>query len=138
MTSTAAIHAAQEAAKAKQEEEEFMTTYRNTDLTEEWEFKIVRSASAAFKKPAVLQQVIEQEKLAGWTLLEKFDDNRLRFKRPASMRKKDAMLPRDVDPYLTQYGISEAALGGWVALAVMLGGSGFAGVLVFLSMRGVI
>ena len=138
MTSTAAIHAAQEAAKAKQEEEEFMTTYRNTDLTEEWEFKIVRSATSAFKKPAVLQQVIEQETLAGWTLLEKFDDNRLRFKRPASMRKKDAMLPRDVDPYRTQFGISEAALGGWVALVVMLGVGIFVGVMIILSTRGVI
>jgi hypothetical protein len=102
------------AAAAKQErhrqalraEEEDMTDYTQDDLKGDWEFKIVRSETAAFRKPEVLRRMIEEESQAGWVMLEKFDDSRVRFKRPHSARARDPFLPEGVDPYRTRYGSS--------------------------------
>ena len=79
-----------------------MTGYRQEDLTGEWEFKFLRSNTRAFAKPDVLRRVVEEEARAGWVLLEKFDDMRLRFKRPISARDNDHRL--DFDPYRSHYG----------------------------------
>jgi hypothetical protein len=68
---------------AMHEEEERLTTYSPEDLSQGWEFKIVRANTRAFSKPEVMQQVCEEEAQSGWVLVEKFDDARLRFKRPA-------------------------------------------------------
>jgi len=54
-------------------EEEDMTEYTQDDLKSDWEFKIVRSDTAAFRKPEVLNELLEQEAQAGWVMLEKFD-----------------------------------------------------------------
>ncbi|MDY6875657.1 MAG: hypothetical protein SWK90_05590 [Chloroflexota bacterium] len=81
-----------------------MANYTQDDLRNDWEFKIVRSGTAAFRKPEVLNRLIEEEAQAGWVMLEKLDDSRIRFKRPRSARAKDAYLPDGVDPYRTQYG----------------------------------
>ena len=45
---------------------------------------------------------------AGWKMVEKFDDNRLRVKRPASAQRSDYNLPPGFDPYRTAYGETEA------------------------------
>jgi hypothetical protein len=97
-----------------QAEEEQMTQYTQDELANDWEFKIVRSETPAFRKPKVLNQLIEEEAQAGWVMLEKLDDGRVRFKRPRSARAKDAYLPEGVDPYRTRYGAytSRAALLG--------------------------
>lgn len=103
----AATTAAAEEEKRQQmmrAEEEDMARYTQDALQGDWEFKIVRSDSAAFRKPEVLNELIEEEAQAGWVMLEKFDDNRVRFKRPHSARARDAFLPDDVDPYRTRYG----------------------------------
>ena len=102
------------------EEEEDMTGYTEDDLRDEWEFKIVRSGTAAFRKPEVLKKLLEEEARAGWIMLEKFDDSRIRFKRPRNARAKDALLPTDVDPYRTQYGTLSNRYAVVVAL-VMVG-----------------
>jgi hypothetical protein len=115
-----AAHAAAEKRKREQEEEELMTGYTPTDLSDQWEFKIVRSVSSAFKKPEVFQQLVQQEAMAGWELLEKLDDGRVRFKRPVSARRRDGMLPRGVDPYRTRYGMSEGLLAFWIIAGVLL------------------
>ena len=102
----AAMGGAAAAAQAEEEmrqEEEEMTKYDTEDLAGDWEFKIVRSNTAAFRKPHVLRQVCEEEHRTGWVLVEKFDNSRLRFKRPATARTADA--PAGIDPYRTQYGI---------------------------------
>ena len=128
----AAVHAAQEKKKQEQEEEE-MTRYTENELVEDFEFKIVRSATGAFKKREMVEQVIAEESIAGWTFVEKFDDNRMRFKRPASARRNDFGLPAGVDPYRTTYGMTEfglamtilgsmAVLGGVIVLIVYLAG----------------
>jgi hypothetical protein len=81
-----------------------MNEYTQDSPSGDWEFKIVRSNSAAFRDPEVLKTLVEEEARAGWVMLEKFDDSRVRFKRPRSARTRDAFLPDDVDPYRTQYG----------------------------------
>jgi hypothetical protein len=69
-----------------------------------WEFKIVRASRDMFRDPAVLQRLCEEEGEAGWILLEKLDDRRVRFKRPVALR--DLIKPERlaIDPYRTQYG----------------------------------
>jgi hypothetical protein len=119
-----ATAAAAAAARRRQmmfaEEEEDMTRYTQDDLGNDWEFKIVRSDSAAFRKPEVLRKVIEEEARAGWVMLEKFDDGRIRFKRPRSARTRDALLPPGTDPYRTQYGMSSTRIGLLVVALMML------------------
>ena len=88
------------------EEEEGMAKYTQDDLSGDWEFKIVRSDSGAFRKPAVLSKLTEEEAQAGWEMLEKFDDSRIRFKRPRSARAKDPYRADGVDPYRTRYGVA--------------------------------
>ena len=80
-------------------EEEKMTGY-NKDALEGWEFKIVRAHTARFKKSEVLREVCEQEARAGWEMIEKFDNYRVRFKRRIEKRTNDQYL--DIDPYRTQ------------------------------------
>ena len=103
--SHAAIHAATEKRrKMEADEEEVMTQYSRDDLEKDWEFKIVRSTFGAFRNPRSLNSLLEDEALAGWEMVEKFDDNRVRFKRPRSARANDGMLPSNYDPYRTQFG----------------------------------
>jgi hypothetical protein len=129
---SAAVHAAREKKKREQEEEE-MTRYTDKELSEDFEFKIVRSATSAFKNRHKVEQVIAEEAVAGWKFVEKFDDNRMRFKRPASAKRNDYTLPPGVDPYRTTYGMTEfglamtilgsmAALGGAIVLIIWLAG----------------
>jgi hypothetical protein len=115
MSAGAAAAAAAEAERRRKEEEE-MTKYTDADLQGDWEFKIVRANTMAFRKPDVFRQVCAEEARAGWTLVEKFDDSRLRFKRPISARARDAGL--EFDPYRTHYGISPGAI---VAIALAIG-----------------
>jgi hypothetical protein len=89
-------------------EEERMASYTREDLDEDWEFKIVRSSSSAFGKRETLQKLLREEGMAGWTMVEKFDDSRIRFKRPRGAREQDRFLPEGVDPYRTQYGTPAA------------------------------
>ncbi len=112
----AASAAAAEAERQRQQEEEEMTKYSDADLQGDWEFKIVRSNTAAFRNPETLRQVCAEEAEAGWTLVEKFDNQRLRFKRPVSARAGDAGLA--FDPYRTQYGMSQGALAGVILACV--------------------
>jgi hypothetical protein len=83
-------------------EEEERTPYTEDDLMQDWEFKIVRSANAAthpFLRRELLSKLLAEEAQAGWQLVELFDGNRIRLKRPVSCRAQDASLPPDCDPY---------------------------------------
>jgi hypothetical protein len=116
--------AAAEKARQDREEEEHMTNYSPEDLRDDWEFKIVRSTFEAFRKPETLQRVIAEEARAGWTLVEKFDNGRLRFKRPASARANDHILPPEVDPYRTTFGAGSGVMALIVFGVTMLLGLG--------------
>ena len=94
------------AAEMLRQEEEEMTEYSDKDLREGWEFKILRANIAAFRDPQVLKQACEEEAQAGWILVEKFDDQRLRFKRPATAKDRDNYL--SFDAYRTRSTIQDA------------------------------
>lgn len=121
--------AAAEAHRIQQEqEEEEMTTYGSDDLSRDWEFKIVRANLPVFGKPEHFNRLLEEEARAGWSLVEKFDNSRIRFKRPRAARTNDSTLPPGIDPYRVRYGMSTAA---FVALLVT-GIFGLAGGIMFL------
>lgn len=126
MSPTGAATAAAAIAEAQRREEEEMTPYNPQDL-EGWEFKILRSATGKFRDAAFLRSTLEEEAGAGWSLVEKFDNHRLRLKRPASARKDDAY--RDVDPYRTYVGMRRNTI-ALVILALSL--SFVAGLLAFV------
>ena len=92
-----------------------MTPYSEAELAGGWEFKIVRSSTARFRKPEELERLLAEEARAGWTLVEKFDDHRVRLKRAAGARERDSTL--SFDPYRTVVGMSE---GQMTALIVSL------------------
>jgi len=116
-----AAGAAAAAARRRRQEEEEMTPYTKQDLAEDWEFKIVRSATNMFKDPNKMRAVLEEEARAGWVLVEKFDNGRIRLKRPHSARSADAT--PGPDPYRTSVGMSEGALAA-VILVSVFGGVG--------------
>ncbi len=97
-------------------EEEDMTGYRPEDL-DGWEFKILRAQTARFRRPERLQAVLQEEAAAGWELVEKFDDNRLRLKRRVECRERDSSL--GPDPYRTWVGMTPGKV-AWIVIAVSL------------------
>jgi hypothetical protein len=105
-----------------------MTGYSSEDL-DGWEFKIVRASTRKFRNAEALRQVCDEEARAGWEMVEKFDDSRIRFKRRAERRADDVHL--EIDPYRTQVGLSgnlqELAVVGAVILGI-----GVLGLLAFL------
>lgn len=123
-----AMIAAQQARERRlreEEEEETMTKYTPDELESHWEFKIVRSETGAFRRPEVFQTLLQEEAIAGWELVEKLDNRRVRFKRRRDARRRDATLPPGLDPYRTYYGRSTARpillIGVAVMLALMVG-----------------
>ena len=130
--SAGAAAAAAEAARRRGEEEEVMTGYSHADLAEGWEFKILRSATNTFRDPDRLRQALEEEARAGWVLVEKFDNQRLRLKRSASARTGDAAL--GFDPYRTSYGMSDGKL-ALIVIGIILGSIGLLLLILFLAMH---
>jgi hypothetical protein len=106
----AAAAAAAAAAELQRQEEEEMTSYSTKDLAEGWEFKIVRSNFATFRKPEKLRAVLDEEKRGGWTLVEKFDDQRIRLKRPAGTKVIEVDFADGYDPYRTTVGTLSASV----------------------------
>jgi hypothetical protein len=123
--------AAAEAAAAERmrQEEEEMTGYSDKDLSEGWEFKIVRSSMNSFKKPERLQAVLDEEKRGGWTLVEKFDNCRIRLKRPAGTKMIQGDFADHYDPYRTWVGITQEKQ----ALLLIGGGAVFVAFLLFFA-----
>ncbi len=118
-----AAAAAAAAAEMQRQEEEEMTPYNEKDLAEGWEFKILRSNYATFRKPDRLRAILDEEKRGGWTLVEKFDDSRIRLKRPAGGKVVQGDFDDRYDPYRTTVGMGQgglvmAVLAACAALAV--------------------
>ena len=116
MTNGAAGAAASQQLLAQEEE---MTTYTEQDLANDWEFKIVRANTGVFGKSAELNKLLKEEIRAGWVMVEKFDNNRIRFKRRLSARVNDPNLPAEVDPYRVHYGISPTRFGLLIVFLTM-------------------
>jgi len=112
----------------EEEEEEEEMTYPNTFEESRYEYKIIRSATGAFKKPAKFQEALEEEARAGWELLEKFSDYRVRLRRHVKWRESDAALSQD--PYRIKVGVSEGALLIWLLVCTLAGFGVIAGLVV--------
>jgi hypothetical protein len=118
--------AAEEQRRREQEEEEEVTPF-NTDPSGAVEYKIIRSATRTFKDPAKFRAALEEEARAGWELVEKLDDRRVRLRRSVAWRQKDDELSQD--PYRITVGLSEAALALRIVFGI-LGGLALLGGLV--------
>src|SRR5262245_38288972 len=81
----------------EQEEEEEEMSPLDPGEASRYEYKIIRSATGAFKNPTGFREVLEDEARAGWELLEKLSDHRVRLRRHVKWREKDASLSQD--PY---------------------------------------
>lgn len=86
------------------------------------EYKIVQSTTPLFKSREKLEAVLAEEAKAGWQLVEKYDNYKLRLQRDISHREKDG--ERSFDAYRTQVGVHNAityTIATVVTLAVVLG-----------------
>ena len=120
----AAAIAAKNARILKEEEEE-MTNYNESELNNQWEFKILRSVSGSFRNPEKTRQFLQEEAQSGWVLLEKFDNYRMRLK-----RKKDCkMINPSIDPYRIFVGISPGTYSVLIVISVILGSLAFYGII---------
>ncbi len=128
IAATAGATAAAAAARKRREEEEKMTTYKSDDL-DGWEFKIVRANTRKFKNREKIEQVRQDEAKAGWELVEKFDDSRLRFKRRVEKRSFDAHT--EIDPYRTQVGSDKGVIIATIIGVLVL----LLGILAFIGFR---
>jgi hypothetical protein len=63
--------------------------------------------------------VLQEEAIAGWNLLEKFDNRRIRLKRLVTARANDVQLPAGYDPYRTRYGMNSGLLSAIIVAAIM-------------------
>ncbi|MBE9041251.1 hypothetical protein IQ235_10715 [Oscillatoriales cyanobacterium LEGE 11467] len=87
-----------------------------------WEYKIVRTSRELFRDPTILQKLRDEEAEAGWILLEKLDDCRVRFKRPIAMAQILESEYLKIDPYRSYYGSKSnplSWLGAIVAIAAL-------------------
>jgi len=119
LSAAGASGAAAAARRRMLQEEEEMTPYRGDELAQDWQFKILRSVTGAFGKPQQLQRILEEEARAGWMFVEKFDNSRIRLKRPASAQAGDAEL--GIDPYRTYVGMSEARFAAVLVVSIIGG-----------------
>ena len=76
-----------------------------------------------------MRKVLDEEARAGWTMVEKFDDSRVRLKRPASARAGDATL--GFDPHRSFVGVSQV----YLIVFAMLGALAIAGIGILLSLN---
>jgi hypothetical protein len=130
----AAAAAAARRRRLLEQEEEEMTTYGPEELSQHWEFKIVRANRPVFRNPRHLRRLCEDEGRAGWTMIEKFDNSRIRFKRPLQARLNDPTLPPGIDPYRVHYGWPPAAFAILLAM-VLLGFVGGIMLLIYLTVN---
>jgi hypothetical protein len=109
-------HEVEKEKKRRREEEECMTGYSPEELSGDWQFKIVKGN---FKKPRQIEAVLQEQAEFGWVMVEIFDHNRIRFKRPAAEIAKDAY--REGNPYRTVSKASGPGCGTTVALLLAVG-----------------
>ncbi len=80
----------------------------------ELEYKIIQSQTPLFASTPKMMEILDEEAKAGWTLLEKEDNYRLKLKRDVSNRDNDKNL--DFDAYRSSVGVSSAVTYGATAI----------------------
>lgn len=86
--------------------------YSPGDLQGNWQFKIVKGN---FKTKEQVEAVVQEQAVYGWVLVEIFDHNRIRFKRPEAEVARDDH--REGNPYST---VSSASGTGCLSLTALL------------------
>lgn len=81
------------------------------------EYKIIQSQTPLFADTAKMHEVLAEEAKAGWRLLEKEDNYRIRVQREISHRANDAGL--GLDAYRTTVGVSSMVTYGATALITL-------------------
>lgn len=84
----------------------------------ELEYKVIQSTTPMFANAQKMTQVLAEEAQAGWALVEKFDNYRLRLQRDISHREQDK--DRALDPYRTQVGVSNIVAYGTTTLVTLI------------------
>jgi len=80
----------------------------------ELEYKVIQSQTPLFADTNKMQEVLSEEAKAGWRLLEKQDNYKIRLQREISHRANDASL--GFDAYRTSVGVSSVVTYGVTAL----------------------
>ena len=69
----------------------------------QWEYKIVRARNREFGQREHVEALLSQESLAGWVMVDKYNNSQIRFKRHRTAQRQDRYLPHGLDPYRTIY-----------------------------------
>ena len=84
----------------------------------ELEYKIVQSTTPHFANSQNLARVLSEEAQAGWSLIEKLDNYKIRLQRDVSHRQRDG--ERSLDPYRVQVGPSNLVTYGAAAVLTII------------------
>lgn len=94
----------------------------------ELEYKIIQSQTPLFSNTAKMHEILDQEAKAGWRLLEKEDNYRIKLQRDISHRDNDKNL--DFDAYRSTVGVSSVVTYGATAVMTIL----IVGVILYLAL----
>ena len=83
----------------------------------ELEYKVIQSQTPMFSDTAKMHEILDEEAKAGWRLLAKEDNYRLKLQRDISNRANDTAL--DIDAYRTTVGVSSTVTKGATALLTL-------------------
>ncbi len=81
------------------------------------EYKIIQAQTPLFSETAKMQEVLAEEAKAGWDLLEKEDNYRIKLQRNVSHRANDKNL--EIDAYRSTVGVSPIITYGATALLTL-------------------
>jgi hypothetical protein len=81
------------------------------------EFKVLHSTTPMFANAKKIEEVMAEEAKAGWQLLEKLDNYKLRLQRDISHRSQDKDL--GFDAYRSQVGVPNIITYGIAAIATL-------------------
>ena len=84
----------------------------------ELEYKVMQAQTPLFSDTKEMHDVLAQEAKAGWRLLEKEDNYKIRLQRDISNRENDANL--DFDAYRSTVGVSSVLTYGATAVVTVL------------------
>ena len=96
----------------------------------ELEYKVVQAQTPLFSDTGKMHEILEQEAQAGWQLLEKEDNFKIRLQRDISHRENDKNL--DFDAYRSTVGVSAILTYGVTALLTL----GIVSVILYLTIWG--
>ncbi len=82
------------------------------------EYKTVQAQTPLFADTDKMREILAEEAKAGWDLLEKEDNYRIKLQRDIENRSNDGNL--DIDPYRSTVGVSSMLTYGLTALVTIL------------------